>query len=218
MRSSTGTDLHPTRHNTVTEHSRKEAAGIGGLRRSQTAGGKARSGSLFASGRDKDRNVSGGSGSGGNARRPASSAGVRSTLPTINGLGNNGAGTSANGTQTNGNGTSPPSTNPSFLSTTPNGTNTHTPIPSRAPSPSPAATPRTQDSEPLKPHDSPQPESPNGNKEVEGEDGEAHYEPEMDDMRCMLYIHGGGYYFGSVVCHFIVSLCDADINLVLMRG
>ncbi|KAH7329803.1 hypothetical protein B0J17DRAFT_679742 [Rhizoctonia solani] len=29
-------------------------------------------------------------------------------------------------------------------------------------------------------------------------DEEAHYEPEMDDMRCMLYIHGGGYYFGSV--------------------
>ncbi|QRW25189.1 carbohydrate esterase family 10 protein [Rhizoctonia solani] len=32
---------------------------------------------------------------------------------------------------------------------------------------------------------------------TQGEE-EAHYEPEMDDMRCMLYIHGGGYYFGSV--------------------
>ncbi|QRV97947.1 carbohydrate esterase family 10 protein [Ceratobasidium sp. AG-Ba] len=34
--------------------------------------------------------------------------------------------------------------------------------------------------------------------EEEEEEGDAHYEPEMDDMRCMLYIHGGGYYFGSI--------------------
>ena len=24
------------------------------------------------------------------------------------------------------------------------------------------------------------------------------YKPEMDQMRCILYAHGGGYYFGSV--------------------
>ncbi|KAF9031230.1 alpha/beta-hydrolase [Hymenopellis radicata] len=26
----------------------------------------------------------------------------------------------------------------------------------------------------------------------------AHYEEDMDDMRCILYLHGGGYFFGSV--------------------
>ncbi|TCD60789.1 hypothetical protein EIP91_009518 [Steccherinum ochraceum] len=29
-------------------------------------------------------------------------------------------------------------------------------------------------------------------------DASAHYQPEMDEMRCILYVHGGGYYFGSV--------------------
>ncbi|KAG9127908.1 hypothetical protein FRC07_007754 [Ceratobasidium sp. 392] len=53
-----------------------------------------------------------------------------------------------------------------------------------------AEVPKTQEPEPI----SSTPEVPE-----EGEDdGEAHYESEMDDMRCMLYIHGGGYYFGSV--------------------
>ncbi|KAF8260354.1 hypothetical protein EI94DRAFT_1829826 [Lactarius quietus] len=28
--------------------------------------------------------------------------------------------------------------------------------------------------------------------------GSAEYQPEMDEMRCILYAHGGGYYFGSV--------------------
>lgn len=27
---------------------------------------------------------------------------------------------------------------------------------------------------------------------------EPDYTTDMDDMRCMLYLHGGGYYFGSV--------------------
>ncbi|CCA70533.1 related to acetyl-hydrolase [Serendipita indica DSM 11827] len=30
------------------------------------------------------------------------------------------------------------------------------------------------------------------------EHAEAEYTAEMDDMRCMLYFHGGGYYFGSI--------------------
>ncbi|GJE91355.1 alpha/beta hydrolase [Phanerochaete sordida] len=29
-------------------------------------------------------------------------------------------------------------------------------------------------------------------------DSSPHYQPEMDEMRCILYAHGGGYYFGSV--------------------
>ncbi|KAH8087826.1 alpha/beta-hydrolase, partial [Cristinia sonorae] len=29
-------------------------------------------------------------------------------------------------------------------------------------------------------------------------DASPNYQPEMDEMRCILYIHGGGYYFGSV--------------------
>lgn len=29
------------------------------------------------------------------------------------------------------------------------------------------------------------------------EDPDAEYLPEMDPLRCMLYIHGGGYFFGS---------------------
>ncbi|KAK7691766.1 hypothetical protein QCA50_005167 [Cerrena zonata] len=29
-------------------------------------------------------------------------------------------------------------------------------------------------------------------------DASAHYQPEMDEMRCILYAHGGGYYFGSI--------------------
>ncbi|CAL1711368.1 unnamed protein product [Somion occarium] len=29
-------------------------------------------------------------------------------------------------------------------------------------------------------------------------DASGHYQPEMDEMRCILYAHGGGYYFGSV--------------------
>ncbi|KAG8768394.1 hypothetical protein FRC12_005594 [Ceratobasidium sp. 428] len=61
---------------------------------------------------------------------------------------------------------------------------------STTPDVAPSETPKTQEPEPI----NPTPEQPE-----EGEDdGEAHYEPEMDDMRCMLYIHGGGYYFGSV--------------------
>ncbi|KAI0790560.1 hypothetical protein C8Q75DRAFT_806462 [Abortiporus biennis] len=31
-----------------------------------------------------------------------------------------------------------------------------------------------------------------------GETSSEHYQPEMDEMRCILYAHGGGYYFGSV--------------------
>lgn len=27
---------------------------------------------------------------------------------------------------------------------------------------------------------------------------EPDYTPDMDEMRCMLYFHGGGYYFGSI--------------------
>ncbi|KAK7472430.1 hypothetical protein VKT23_000545 [Stygiomarasmius scandens] len=30
------------------------------------------------------------------------------------------------------------------------------------------------------------------------EDNEQHYEQDMDKMRCILYLHGGGYYFGSI--------------------
>ncbi|EIN06782.1 alpha/beta-hydrolase [Punctularia strigosozonata HHB-11173 SS5] len=32
----------------------------------------------------------------------------------------------------------------------------------------------------------------------ENDEEPAQYEPEMDDMRCILFAHGGGYYFGSV--------------------
>jgi acetyl esterase/lipase len=42
-------------------------------------------------------------------------------------------------------------------------------------------------------------------KEKEGQEAkptedkpEPDYTPDMDEMRCMLYLHGGGYYFGSV--------------------
>ncbi|KAJ3529138.1 hypothetical protein NM688_g7897 [Phlebia brevispora] len=30
------------------------------------------------------------------------------------------------------------------------------------------------------------------------DEGSSSYDPSMDEMRCILYIHGGGYYFGSV--------------------
>ncbi|CAE7140127.1 unnamed protein product [Rhizoctonia solani] len=60
-----------------------------------------------------------------------------------------------------------------------------TPEPSRAPTPSPRTT-------------TPDPKSASAPKFGDSPEEEAHYEPEMDDMRCMLYIHGGGYYFGSV--------------------
>ncbi|CUA69250.1 AB hydrolase superfamily protein C4A8,06c [Schizosaccharomyces pombe 972h-] [Rhizoctonia solani] len=58
---------------------------------------------------------------------------------------------------------------------------------SREPAPSPSPGTATPD-----------PKSASAPKFGEPIDEEAHYEPEMDDMRCMLYIHGGGYYFGSV--------------------
>ncbi|KAL6305246.1 hypothetical protein BKA93DRAFT_825271 [Sparassis latifolia] len=37
-----------------------------------------------------------------------------------------------------------------------------------------------------------------GEDSVEGQDGPAVYGPEMDAMRCILFAHGGGYYFGSI--------------------
>ncbi|EJD08013.1 alpha/beta-hydrolase [Fomitiporia mediterranea MF3/22] len=33
---------------------------------------------------------------------------------------------------------------------------------------------------------------------TENEEEDAVYDPEMDELRCILYFHGGGYYFGSV--------------------
>ncbi|KLO13653.1 alpha/beta-hydrolase [Schizopora paradoxa] len=41
-------------------------------------------------------------------------------------------------------------------------------------------------------------EARNDSEEVNGEGDESMYRPEMDQMRCILYFHGGGYYFGSV--------------------
>ncbi|KEP50818.1 putative lipase/esterase from carbohydrate esterase family CE10 protein [Rhizoctonia solani 123E] len=65
-----------------------------------------------------------------------------------------------------------------------------TPGPSRAPTPlPPSPSPGTA---------SPDPKSASAPKFGNPSEEEAHYESEMDDMRCMLYIHGGGYYFGSV--------------------
>ena len=36
------------------------------------------------------------------------------------------------------------------------------------------------------------------NRTDDTQDAEPIYRPEMDEMRCILYFHGGGYYFGSV--------------------
>ncbi|KAF5355029.1 hypothetical protein D9756_005501 [Leucocoprinus leucothites] len=45
-------------------------------------------------------------------------------------------------------------------------------------------------------------EEPNSNSDVHGRspkgDDHSAYEKYMDEMRCILYLHGGGYYFGSV--------------------
>ncbi|CAE6346975.1 unnamed protein product [Rhizoctonia solani] len=60
------------------------------------------------------------------------------------------------------------------------------PTPSPAPSPGRIPTPDPKSAS-----------APKFDDPTQGEE-EAHYEPEMDDMRCMLYIHGGGYYFGSI--------------------
>jgi len=41
-------------------------------------------------------------------------------------------------------------------------------------------------------------ESPPAPSKNEPSKDSGSYQPEMDDMRCILYAHGGGYYFGSV--------------------
>ncbi|KAH9055377.1 Alpha/Beta hydrolase protein [Lactarius vividus] len=42
------------------------------------------------------------------------------------------------------------------------------------------------------------PSSSGAHAQVSTDDTEATYRPEMDEMRCLLWAHGGGYYFGSV--------------------
>ncbi|KAG8695936.1 hypothetical protein FRC09_008847 [Ceratobasidium sp. 395] len=115
----------PTRHNTVTEHSKREEGGEGAnLRRARTgvARTKSRPGTVY--------------GTVGSKRPSTAGAGV-------------------------GTGSSPALAR--SVSTTPDV--------------APAETPKTQEPEPI----NPTPEQPE-----EGEDdGEAHYEPEMDDMRCI---------------------------------
>lgn len=49
-------------------------------------------------------------------------------------------------------------------------------------------------------------------------DPEPEYDCEIDEMRCMLYFHGGGYYFGSIdqerlVSSFLTRLCGYEIHL-----
>ncbi|KAG9076322.1 hypothetical protein FRC06_009569, partial [Ceratobasidium sp. 370] len=61
--------------------------------------------------------------------------------------------------------------------------------------------PRPSASQPHLSTPQPQPgesEPSNSMSEEPEEAGEAHYESEMDNMWCILYLHGGGYYSGSV--------------------
>ncbi|CAE6468262.1 unnamed protein product [Rhizoctonia solani] len=103
-------------------------------------------------------------------KRPATSGGRTSSYGSV---GRAGLDPSTLGTISSGRGTPEPE-----------------PAPGRA-TPSPAPSPRPA---------TPDPKSASAPKFAtdSAADEEAHYEPEMDDMRCMLYIHGGGYYFGSV--------------------
>ncbi|CAE6373167.1 unnamed protein product [Rhizoctonia solani] len=92
----------------------------------------------------------------------------------------------------------------SAVSTSPKMTLDSSPAERATPGSTPSHTPRGHGTENLAPSPVPgasqHPKSasaPKFSDPAQGEE-EAHYEPEMDDMRCMLYIHGGGYYFGSV--------------------
>ncbi|KAG9074669.1 hypothetical protein FRC06_010537, partial [Ceratobasidium sp. 370] len=84
----------------------------------------------------------------------------------------------------------------SSVQVTPNTTELATPHPQLStPQPRPSASqPQLSTPQPQPGESGPS----NSTSEEPEEAGEAHYEPEMDDMRCMLYLHGGGYYFGSV--------------------
>ncbi|KAF8267914.1 hypothetical protein EI94DRAFT_1728993 [Lactarius quietus] len=54
----------------------------------------------------------------------------------------------------------------------------------------------SQEAEPPAPRDPILTHVASNNKETSSDS--AAYQPEMDEMRCILYAHGGGYYFGSV--------------------
>ncbi|KAJ1305863.1 hypothetical protein OPQ81_010586 [Rhizoctonia solani] len=167
------------------------ATGTGG-----TAGAGAGAGAGGAKGKTRPSSAQGARKDQGLAppKRPATSGASRTG--SYGSIGRAGLDTLPSGATTPEHGrTSPrgPTPEPGHGSTTP----TPTPAPGatldprRGATPSPAPSPGTA---------TPDPKAASAPKfgEPGPEEEEAHYEPEMDDMRCMLYIHGGGYYFGSV--------------------